>query len=84
MDPTVATVLAVVMGCLIFTIVIIAVQMFANCIRDPNDNTRHPFWWVFFLGIAGAIIYILLGIRDYTCSTAIRLPAKKAETNPEV
>lgn len=30
-----------------------------------NKTTRHKsFWWVFFFGLVGAIIAILLDIRD--------------------
>ena len=29
-----------------------------------SKTGRKPFWWIFFLGIIGAVIVVLLDIRD--------------------
>ena len=49
-----------------------AIMIISNAIRDENYN-RNPFWWIFFFGIFGAVIYLLLNIRDTRLSMAKRL-----------
>lgn len=40
------------------------VFVISECIKSKNGTRRKPFWWVFFFGLFGAIITILLDIRD--------------------
>ena len=49
--------------CIIVIIYLLFVTIISNSIKSPNSS-RKSFWWVFFLGLIGAIIYILLEIRD--------------------
>ncbi len=39
------------------------VLLLSNAVRSKTGG-HNPFWWVFFLGIIGAVIVILLDIRD--------------------
>lgn len=49
--------------CIIVIIYLLFVTIISNSIKSLNSS-RKSFWWVFFLGLIGAIIYILLEIRD--------------------
>lgn len=48
---------------IVFAMYCIFCKIIANLIQPPCPR-RRAFWWVFFLSFLGAIIYILLGIRD--------------------
>jgi drug/metabolite transporter (DMT)-like permease len=41
---------------------IVYASLLSGAVKSPNG--RYPFWWCFFFGVIGAIIVILLDIRD--------------------
>ena len=56
---------------------IMIVYFISKAIASNNVNGHKPFWWVFFLGLFGAIIVILLDIRD------IKVDVKPKEEKPK-
>ena len=55
---------AIILICAIIIAYVCLVAIFAAAI-DSGGNPRHKsFWWIFFFGIAGAVIATLLNIRD--------------------
>lgn len=52
----------------LFLIAIVAGLYVAFCAIVANalkmKNGRNAFWWIFFLGLIGAIIALLIDIRD--------------------
>lgn len=36
----------------------------SNVIKSGIKNSHNPFWWIFFFNLIGAIICLLLDIRD--------------------
>jgi lipopolysaccharide export LptBFGC system permease protein LptF len=36
----------------------------SSAVKSTDINKHNPFWWVFFFNLIGAIICVLLDIRD--------------------
>lgn len=50
---------------IIFALLIyIGICTVISAVIKSSSGGRKPFWWVFFFGAVGAIITILLDIRD--------------------
>lgn len=54
------------LGLFLFTIVIGLYVAFCAIVANAlkMKNGRNAFWWIFFLGLIGAVIALLIDIRD--------------------
>lgn len=53
-----------------FLIYILFVWILSSAVK--SETGRKPFWWIFFLGIVGAVIVVLLDIRDSASRISLR------------
>jgi hypothetical protein len=44
---------------------ILICKLLADVVKKKVGIGHEPFWWIFFLGVMGIIIVILLDIRDW-------------------